>query len=47
MPLWKVYHPVGAYSAQDKKTFAETVTAMYARIPIPNLCRDDLRGGRR
>lgn len=35
MPLWKVYHPVGAYSAQDKKTFAETVTAMYARIPIP------------
>jgi hypothetical protein len=18
MPLWKVYHPVGAYSAQDK-----------------------------
>ena len=29
MPLWKVYHPVGAYSAQDKKEFAETVTAMY------------------
>jgi len=28
MPLWKVYHPVGAYSAQDKKEFAETVTAM-------------------
>src|SRR5712692_7767782 len=22
MPLWKVYHPVGAYSAQDKKEFA-------------------------
>jgi len=35
MPLWKVYHPVGAYSAQDKKEFAETVTAMYSRIPIP------------
>ena len=29
MPLWKVYHPVGAYSAQDKKRFAENVTAMY------------------
>jgi phenylpyruvate tautomerase PptA (4-oxalocrotonate tautomerase family) len=29
MPLWKVYHPVGAYSAQDKKEFAEKVTAMY------------------
>src|SRR5216684_3684764 len=27
MPLWKVYHPVGAYSAQDKKEFAEKVTA--------------------
>ena len=29
MPLWKVYHPVGAYSAQDKKRLAENVTAMY------------------
>jgi phenylpyruvate tautomerase PptA (4-oxalocrotonate tautomerase family) len=36
MPLWKVYHPVAAYSAHDKKEFAEKVTAMYARIPIPN-----------
>jgi len=35
MPLWKVYHPVGAYSAQDKKEFAEKVTEMYSRIPIP------------
>jgi hypothetical protein len=22
MPLWKIYHPVGAYSAEDKKEFA-------------------------
>jgi phenylpyruvate tautomerase PptA (4-oxalocrotonate tautomerase family) len=35
MPLWKVYHPAGAYSAQDKKEFAEKVTAMYSRVPIP------------
>jgi phenylpyruvate tautomerase PptA (4-oxalocrotonate tautomerase family) len=35
MLLWKVYHPVGAYSAQDKKEFAEKVTAMYSGIPIP------------
>ena len=35
MPLWNIYHPVGAYSAQDKKEFAEKVTAMYSRIPIP------------
>jgi len=36
MPLWNIYHPVGAYSAQDKKEFAEKVTAMYSKIPIPN-----------
>ena len=35
MPLWKVYHPVGAYSARDKEEFAEQVSAMYSRIPIP------------
>src|SRR5712664_4866398 len=35
MPLWNIYHPVGAYSAQDKKEFAEKVTAMYSQIPIP------------
>ena len=35
MPLWKVYHPVGAYSAQDKKEFAEKVTETYSRVPIP------------
>ena len=35
MPLWKVYHPAGAYSAQDKKEFVEKVTAMYSRVPIP------------
>ena len=35
MPLWKVYHPVDAYSAEDKKQFAERVTEMYSRIPIP------------
>ena len=35
MPLWKVYHPVGAYSVQDKREFAEKVTEMYSRIPIP------------
>jgi phenylpyruvate tautomerase PptA (4-oxalocrotonate tautomerase family) len=35
MPLWNVYHPVGAYSAEDKQAFAEQVTALYAKIPIP------------
>jgi len=23
MPLWNIYHPIGAYSAQDKREFAE------------------------
>jgi len=33
MPLWKIYHPVGAYSAADKKTMAERITRLYGRLP--------------
>ncbi len=35
MPLWKVYHPVGAFTAEDKKALAKRVTELYASIPIP------------
>jgi hypothetical protein len=35
MPLWKVYHPVGAFTAEDKKALAKRVTEVYVRIPIP------------
>jgi len=35
MPLWKVYHPAGAYTAQDKKDLSERITGMYARVPTP------------
>ncbi len=35
MPLWKVYHPVGAFTAEDKKKLAKQVTELYANIPIP------------
>ena len=35
MPLWKVYTPAGAYSDEDKRTMAETVTNVYAGVPIP------------
>jgi phenylpyruvate tautomerase PptA (4-oxalocrotonate tautomerase family) len=35
MPLWKVYHPVGAYTAEDKKALAEKITGIYAQSPIP------------
>lgn len=35
MPLWKIYHPVGAFTADEKKAMAERVTEVYASIPIP------------
>ncbi|MGF6507744.1 tautomerase family protein [Paraburkholderia sp. 32] len=35
MPLWNVYHPVGAFSTKDKKELSEKITGLYARIPIP------------
>lgn len=35
MPLWKIYHPVGAYTPEDKHQFAETITNLYAQVPIP------------
>ena len=31
MPLWKIYHPVGAFSLEDKKGLSEAITALYAR----------------
>lgn len=35
MPLWKVYHPADAYTAEDKKNLSERLTGLYAAIPIP------------
>jgi phenylpyruvate tautomerase PptA (4-oxalocrotonate tautomerase family) len=35
MPLWKVYHPTGAFSTEDKQELSERITSIYARIPIP------------
>ncbi len=35
MPLWKIYHPKGAYTAEDKKKFSERITNVYASVPIP------------
>jgi len=35
MPLWKVYTPADAYSAEDKRAMAEAVTNVYAGVPIP------------
>ncbi len=33
MPLWKVYHPVGAYTAQDKNAFAKRIVGLYPSLP--------------
>lgn len=35
MPLWKVYHPAGAYTEQDKKEFSQRITEIYSAVPIP------------
>ncbi len=33
MPLWKVYHPEGAYTAEDKKAMSERITRIYRMLP--------------
>ena len=35
MPLWKIHHPVDAYTPADKKEFAGAITAVYDAVPIP------------
>lgn len=35
MPLWQVYHPPAAYTAQDKQRFAADVTDFYVRAGLP------------
>ncbi|MDT2006606.1 hypothetical protein FXW78_21845 [Rhodococcus opacus] len=30
MPFWRIHHPVGAYTDQDKEDFAKAITARYA-----------------
>ncbi|WP_214318212.1 tautomerase family protein [Nonomuraea sediminis] len=36
MPLWHIYHPVGAYSDQDKQDFARDITKIYTNIGLPD-----------
>lgn len=35
MPLWKIYHPAGSFTAEDKKKLSEKITDVYASIPLP------------
>lgn len=30
MPLWKVYHPVGAFTGEDKRALSQRITDIYA-----------------
>lgn len=32
MPLWKIYHPVDAFTADDKKGIAQALTGIYGRV---------------
>ncbi|MCP9626543.1 tautomerase family protein [Rhodopseudomonas palustris] len=33
MPLWKIYHPPGSFSAADKKALSERITECYRGLP--------------
>lgn len=33
MPLWKIYHPVGAFTADDKHALSRRITDVYAILP--------------
>ena len=35
MPLWKIHHPAGEYSDEDKQAFSEAITRVYEAVPIP------------
>lgn len=35
MPLWKIYHPAGSFTAEDKKKLSDRITDVYASVPIP------------
>ena len=35
MPLWKIYHPVGAYTREDKHALSKRITDIYSAVPLP------------
>lgn len=35
MPLWKIYHPVDAFSAADKQDLAADITKLYVEAGLP------------
>jgi len=39
MPLWQVFHPKGAYTAEDKQGLAERITGLFTSAPMARLLR--------
>lgn len=35
MPLWKFYHPVEAFTNEEKRAISERITALYTRSGLP------------
>jgi len=35
LPLWQVFHPKGAYTAEDKQGLAERITGLFTSAPMP------------
>ena len=33
MPFWKIYHPVGAFTAEDKRALSQRITELYRALP--------------
>lgn len=33
MPFWKIYHPVGAFTAEDKRALSQRITELYRGLP--------------
>lgn len=33
MPFWKIYHPVGAFTAEDKRDLSKRITGLYRSLP--------------
>src|SRR5690349_20547099 len=40
VPLWKVYHPVGAYTKEDEQAFSKRITDIYSQVPVPKFYVD-------
>ena len=35
MPLWQVFHPKDAYTAEDKQALAARITGLFTKVPMP------------